>query len=205
MTRDQITRTEAMTPILAPIAPAPITLRCGTARIEIHAPEMRMYPDTVTVETITSGARQRQLARCRPNHQDLDRLLSAAGVPADVIATVAAQVLAMLSAVDGAWLAYGRAADAAERTSPITVAISSSTSGNTWEVRAHYDVTGRPAPRHSVTDGESHPTYRLARMEADERATAYARRHAVTRDYPESVDVATMHTQRSVDAILRRR
>ena len=196
-----------MTPILAPGAPAPIILRRETARIEIHAPEMRMYPDTVTVhmfDSTNSGSTLKQLARCRPNHQDLDRLLSAAGVPADVIATVAAQVLAMLNAVDGAWLAYERAADAAERTSPITVAISSDTGGNTWEVHAHYDVTGRPAPRHSVTDGESHSTYRLARMEADDRATAYAKRHTVTPNYPDSVDVATMQTRRSVDAILRR-
>ncbi len=193
--------------ILAPVAPEPIVLGRHASRIEIHAPETRMYPDTVSVHewTTTDRTRRRtQLARCRPNHHDLDRLLAAAGVPADVIATVAAQVLAMLSAHDAAWLAYERAADAAERTSPITVAISSDTGGNTWEVRAHYDVTGRPAPRCSVTDGEAHPTYRLARMEADDRATAYAKRHTVTRHYPDGVDVATMQTRRSVDAILRR-
>ncbi len=193
--------------ILAPVAPEPIVLRRDTSRIEIYGPETRMYPDTVTLHTLSSTSstsRRKDLARCRPNHQDLDRLLSAAGVPTDVIATIAAQVLAMLSAHDAAWLAYERAADAAERTSPITVAISSDTGGNTWEVRAHYDVTGRPAPRHSVTDGESHPTYRLARMEADDRATAYAKRHTVTRNYPDSVDVATIQTRRSVDAILRR-
>lgn len=191
----------------APDATSPVTLHRGTSRIEIHAPQTRMYPDTVTVHTLVStdsARRQTQLARCRPNHQDLDHILSLAGVPADTIATIAARVLSMLSDLDAAWLAYTQAADAAERTSPITVAITSDTRGNTWTVNANYDVTGRPAPRHSITDGGSHPSYQLARLEADERATAYASRHTVTREYPASVDVATMQTQRSVDAILRR-
>jgi hypothetical protein len=131
----------------------------------------RRYPDTVEVRTTLDGSSRcaAELARCRPNHADLDRVLGGYGIPDDVIAATVERVLVLLADEDRRWAVYERAACEAERTSDVVLDVHQDDSHVWWIASVTYAATGRDVPR-DADEGGTLPTWQLARAEGLARA-----------------------------------